>query len=77
MNQRAVLDKNGPLALYCQKLEEAVITTVRNGHMTKDLALCISGGNSVDRSQYMTTTEFINKIAENFAKSMKGPIAKL
>lgn len=45
--------------------------------MTKDLALCISGGKAVDRSKYMTTTEFINKIAENFAVLMKNPSAKL
>ena len=48
LKQRAILDKNGPLMVYCDKLEEAVIATVRAGHMTKDLALCVSGGKSVD-----------------------------
>lgn len=63
--------------VYCQKLEEAVLSTVRNGHMTKDLALCVSGGRAVDRSQYATTTEFMEKVAANFATLMKGPRARL
>lgn len=72
LNQRALLDKNGPLMVYCQKLEEAVISTVRSGHMTKDLALCISGGKTVDRSKYLTTTEFMGKVAERLAASMQN-----
>lgn len=63
--------------IFCQKLEEAVISTVRGGHMTKDLALCISGGKSVDRSRYLTTTDFMNKVSDNFIASMKNQRAKL
>lgn len=77
LSQRARLDENGLLLVFCEKLEEAVINTVRKGHMTKDLALCISGGKSVDRSQYLTTTEFMNKVAETMAASMSKAKAKL
>jgi len=45
--------------------------------MTKDLALCISGGKSVDRSQYLTTTEFMNKVAETMAHYMSKAKARL
>jgi len=36
-------------------MEEAVIKTVENGNMTKDLAMCISLGKPVPRSAYRTT----------------------
>ena len=44
---RAKLDQNSELALFCLNLEQAVIATVESGKMTKDLALCISGGKNV------------------------------
>ena len=45
--------------------------------MTKDLALCISGFKNVDRSKYVTTTEFMNKVSDNFITLMKNQKAKL
>jgi isocitrate dehydrogenase len=53
--QRAKLDKNHDLAVFCHKLEKAVIDTVKAGFMTKDLALCVSLGKPVDKSKYLTT----------------------
>ena len=64
--QRAKFDKNGKLALFCQKLEQAVLDTVKAGFMTKDLALCISRGKAVNRSKYLSTDEFMNKVSDNF-----------
>ena len=64
--QRAKLDKNGALAAFSQSLEDSVIDTVKKGQMTKDLALCISGGDSVARSKYLSTDEFMNAVAQNF-----------
>ena len=61
--QRAKLDNNAKLLNFCERLEEAVLDTVRAGFMTKDLALCRSGGKSVERSAYLSTDEFMNKIA--------------
>lgn len=52
---RAKLDNNVDLARWSTTLEAAVIKTVENGSMTKDLAMCISGGKPVDRSAYRTT----------------------
>ena len=63
--------------VFCEQLEKAVIDTVRKGHMTKDLALCIVGGTSVDRSKYLTTTEFMKKVAETQAQYMAGATARL
>ena len=64
--QRAKLDTNGRLAAFCTALEESVIDTIKKGYMTKDLALCVSGGKPVQRSQYQSTDEFMAKVADNF-----------
>lgn len=61
---RAKLDNNPELARFSEKLEQVVISTVESGHMTKDLALCIHGSN-MKREHWLTTTQFIDKIAEN------------
>ena len=74
--QRAKLDNNGKLLDFCQRLEQAVLDTVRSGHMTKDLALCRSEGKPVERSDYLSTDEFMNKIAQNL-KSKLTNTAKL
>ena len=63
---RAKLDDNKELADFCEKLEKAVIDTIRKGAMTKDLALCVKGDDKVKRSDYYSTEEFMSKIKENF-----------
>jgi hypothetical protein len=40
--------------------------------MTKDLALCVSGGKTVPRSAYATTDEFMNAVAKNFRAVLSG-----
>ena len=55
LEHRAKLDKNSALLNFCHTLERAVIETVENGHMTKDLALCVTGTNNVKRSDYCST----------------------
>ena len=44
---RAKLDNNDELAVFCNRLEEAVLDTIRAGKVTKDLAICIHGTNKV------------------------------
>jgi isocitrate dehydrogenase len=60
------------LADFCTKLEASVIDTVRSGVMTKDLAMCISGGKPVDRKAYATTDEFMNAVSTNFKTKLQG-----
>jgi isocitrate dehydrogenase len=67
---RAKLDKNAALAKFCTNLEDVCIETIQAGFMTKDLAICIKGMNGVQRSDYLETFEFINKLAENLQKKM-------
>ena len=40
---RAKLDGNQELARFSKALEQACISAVNRGHMTKDLAICIHG----------------------------------
>ena len=47
-------------------MEQAVIKTVESGKMTKDLAMCISGGKPVSRSAYRSTQEFMADILATF-----------
>jgi len=68
---RAKLDENDNLANFCHTLEEMCINTVEAGHMTKDLAGCIKGISNVQRSDYLNTFEFLDKIAENLAVKLK------
>jgi len=60
-------------------MEQAVIKTVENGSMTKDLAMCISEGKPVPRTAYRTTQEFMADIAATFKASwtQSGPRPKL
>jgi len=67
---RAKLDKNETLKRFAETLEQVCINTIESGHMTKDLAICIKGMNNVQRSDYMETFEFINKLAENLEKAL-------
>lgn len=68
---RAKLDGNDNLANFCHTLEETCVATIEAGHMTKDLAGCIKGMSNVQRSDYLNTFEFLDKIAENLAVKLK------
>jgi len=64
LEHRAKLDDNKELLSFCHTLEKVCIDTMESGHLTKDLAISVHGSN-VNRSQYMTTIEFMDKLAEN------------
>lgn len=68
---RAKLDNNEPLKNFAEALERVCVTTIESGHMTKDLALCIKGSlSAVQRSDYLNTFEFLDKLAENLKKEL-------
>lgn len=69
---RAKLDKNLPLKKFAENLEAVCIETIESGFMTKDLAICIKGMNNVQRSDYLETFDFMNKLAENLTKKMSA-----
>ena len=70
--QRAKLDNHTELAHFATTLEATVIKTIEDGHMTKDLALCITGGTAAPpRELWLNTFEFIDKVAENLTIALK------
>ncbi|CAO2624835.1 Isocitrate dehydrogenase [NADP] cytoplasmic [Lemmus lemmus] len=62
---RAKLDNNTELSVFAKALEEVCIETIEAGFMTKDLAACIKGLPNVQRSDYLNTFEFMDKLGEN------------
>jgi isocitrate dehydrogenase len=62
---RAKLDNNPDLAKFASALETTCIETIEAGFMTKDLAICIKGMANTQRSDYLNTFEFMDKLAEN------------
>ncbi|XP_067891951.1 isocitrate dehydrogenase [NADP] cytoplasmic isoform X1 [Heterodontus francisci] len=65
LSHRAKLDDNSALQTFCTLLEEVCIETIESGFMTKDLAACIKGLPNVQRSDYLNTFQFMDKLAEN------------
>ena len=68
---RAKFDNNDALNKFATTLEKVIIQTVEDGHMTKDLAILVAGTMKVERSKYLNTFEFIDKVQENLEKAMK------
>jgi len=69
---RGKFDDNAALINFAETLESTIISTVEAGHMTKDLAILVQGdGNVPDRSKYLNTFEFIDKVAENLSVNLK------
>ncbi|KAL3842559.1 hypothetical protein ACJMK2_020555 [Sinanodonta woodiana] len=66
---RANLDQNSELKKFALELEAVCIETIESGLMTKDLAICIKG-NSVPRTDYLNTFEFLDKLAEKLQTKM-------
>ena len=62
---RAKLDNNDPLKHFADTLEKVCVDTVESGFMTKDLALLIG-----PNQKWLSTTGFLDKIAENLAKAL-------
>ena len=69
---RAKLDSNGELKTFCDSLEAAVIETIESGAMTKDLAICVHGTTKVTPDQYLTTTPFMDAVADTLAKKLES-----
>ena len=65
LSYRAKFDDTPDVDTFAKTLENVCIETVESGYMTKDLALLVSKD-----QKWLTTTEFLNKIDQNFKKVM-------
>ena len=59
---RAKLDNNPELATFAETLEDVVVKSVEDGHMTKDLALLVGPD-----QKWETTEEFLDTLDKNLA----------
>jgi isocitrate dehydrogenase len=66
LKHRAKLDNNEELAKFANTLEEVTVSTIEAGYMTKDLALLVG-----DQQSWLSTSGFIDKIAEHLDKVMQ------
>jgi len=62
---RGKIDANEDLINFAKNLEKTVIETVELGQMTKDLALLVG-----DQQGWLSTTGYLEAIAENFERKM-------
>lgn len=66
---RGKLDSNTELIRFAETLEKVCVYTVEDGHMTKDLAVCIHGS-KLSSKDYLNTEDFLALIAKNLEKAM-------
>ena len=67
LSYRAKFDNSKKVEQFAKNLEKVCIETVESGYMTKDLALLVGSD-----QPWLTTTQFLNKIDENFKKVMSN-----
>ncbi len=65
LGHRAKLDNNAEMAKFAATLQKVCVDTVEAGYMTKDLALLVGAD-----QRWLSTTGFLDKIAENLTKAM-------
>src|SRR5207248_88236 len=63
LSHRAKLDNNAALEKFALTLEKVCVDTVEAGFMTKDLALLVGAD-----QRWLSTTGFLDKVAENLNK---------
>jgi len=61
---RAKLDNNPALTKFSMDLEKSCIEAIEKGWMTKDLALCIHNNAQLKREHWLTTREYIDRVAQ-------------
>jgi isocitrate dehydrogenase len=71
LSHRAKLDGNAELAKFCSTLETVCVDLVEAGKMTKDLAVCIHGGNTKEE-HYLATEDFLDAIDFELKKRMSA-----
>lgn len=69
LKHRAKLDNNEKLEKFGETIEKVCVSTVESGYMTKDLALLVGA-----EQNWLSTTGFLDKVAENLDKAMSKGI---
>lgn len=73
LKHRGMLDNNKLLVDFADTLENVVVESIEQGHMTKDLAYCIHG-NAMKREHYESTEEYMETLRRRLEERMsKAP----
>eukprot|EP01099_Mayorella_cantabrigiensis_P000243 TRINITY_DN110_c0_g1_i1.p1 TRINITY_DN110_c0_g1~~TRINITY_DN110_c0_g1_i1.p1 ORF type:complete len:457 (-),score=125.43 TRINITY_DN110_c0_g1_i1:51-1226(-) len=67
---RAKLDNNPALARFATTLEKSCIQAMEQGHLTKDLALCVHG-KDMKRQHWLTTEDFFTELEKVLRNNLK------
>ena len=67
LGYRGKFDNTPDVQAFAETLERACVETVEAGFMTKDLSILIGPD-----QQWMTTTQFLDKLAERLGKALSG-----
>jgi len=70
LQHRAKLDDNAALGDFVLQIENAVIKTVENGIMTKDLAICAHGMDVHEGKHYVYTEAFLDAVKKQLDKQL-------
>ena len=65
LSHRGKLDGNDKLIKFSKTLENVCVSTVEDGHMTKDLAILIN-----KNSKFLTTNQFLEKLDQKLKKAL-------
>jgi len=67
---RGKLDETPDVVKFANTLEKVCVDTIEAGSMTKDLAVCIHGSEP-PKGSYLTTDDFLNKLADNLGRALQ------
>uniref|UniRef100_A0A9J2PDI0 Isocitrate dehydrogenase [NADP] n=1 Tax=Ascaris lumbricoides TaxID=6252 RepID=A0A9J2PDI0_ASCLU len=70
LEHRGKLDGNEELKKFARTLEKACVSTIEEGKMTKDLAICIYGLKSATPDKYLYTEQFLAAVDEKLQSLM-------
>jgi isocitrate dehydrogenase len=67
LEARGKLDNNELLLKFAKTLEDCTVQTMEQGHLTKDLAICVYNRWDVkEKEHWLITEDFMDKIDVNF-----------
>jgi len=69
LQYRGKFDETPDVINFGKALEKACISTVEQGHMTKDLALLVG-----EKQEFLTTQAFMDKVEQNFKSAFKSAV---
>lgn len=74
LQYRGKFDETPDVIDFGKTLEQACISTVEKGYMTKDLALLVNNQEGGKTQEFLTTQDFMDKVDQNFKRAFKSAL---